>query len=55
MFLVEDRYSYKLSIGIYGAFCFLIAIGVFARGYGFSYAVLIKNISLHNRVLKVFS
>ena len=53
MLLVENLYSYKLSLGIYGAFSFFIALGVFFRGYGFSYAVLIRNISLHNRVLKV--
>jgi hypothetical protein len=54
-FLVESKYPFKTSIIVYGCFALFIAMGVLARGYGFSYAVLVKNISLHNKVLKVIS
>jgi hypothetical protein len=50
---IEGKFSRPLSIGIYGLFCGVILVGVILRGFGFSYAVLWKNISLHNRVLRV--
>jgi hypothetical protein len=50
---IQNQKDIDIYLGVYGAFFAVIAIGVFFRGYAFSYAVLKKNISLHNRVLKV--
>ncbi|KAJ3086249.1 Multidrug resistance-associated protein 1, partial [Quaeritorhiza haematococci] len=44
--------SSQLYIGIYGVWTGAIAIGVLARGFMFSAAVLKKSVSLHDRVLK---
>jgi hypothetical protein len=51
---VQSLMNIDLFLGVYGAFFFVILVGVLFRGYVFSYAVLKKNISLHNRVLKVW-
>lgn len=40
------------NIAMYGVFSAAIAIGVVIRGAGFSYSILRKSISLHDRVLK---
>ncbi|RKO85359.1 ABC transporter type 1, transmembrane domain-containing protein, partial [Blyttiomyces helicus] len=44
--------SNAVYIGVYGGCCSAIAIGVLARGWAFSAAVLRKSFSLHNRVLQ---
>ena len=52
MVLVNGVYPLDTCLIVYGSFCAIVFFGVLARGYGFSNAVLNKNISLHNRVLK---